>query len=282
MSENNSSTADFTRFRGRLMISGKLELKTPLRIGAGGSDDLATADISVVKDALGRPFIPGSSFKGVLRSTTESILRTIDERLACLCVTEQTDHHCPTTKRRSKQSGQEESDYKQLLNEFEGSEDRMFLAGTCRACQVFGSSGLASKVQIPDLALDGDWLGRYQLRYGVSIDRDTETAAAQRLFTSEAVPPGFFFNLEITIESGDPAEQGLVLLGLKSFERGAAVLGGGTSRGLGQVLLTSMDCREIGGDPAGLIAYLVDGASQVVNEMGQRAKITACLETVRV
>ncbi|MCZ7672180.1 MAG: RAMP superfamily CRISPR-associated protein [Chloroflexi bacterium] len=100
-------TNDFARFNGRLTIQGILELVTPLRIGAGGSDDMGTADITVVKDALGYPYIPGSSFKGVLRSQVESLLRTMNEELACLCVTfadydddpPGSQPHCPTTLR---------------------------------------------------------------------------------------------------------------------------------------------------------------------------------------
>src|SRR5690606_12866642 len=124
-----------------------LQLITPMRIGAGRSDDMSTADINVVKNALGHPYIPGSSFKGVLRSQIEMVLRTIDEKLACLCVTDEKNHTCPTTKSRRRTEELEKSDYEQLLDEtFAGNEDAMYLEGTCRVCQVFGSHGLASKV----------------------------------------------------------------------------------------------------------------------------------------
>ena len=277
------ATNDFSRFYGRLQINGQLQLKTPLRIGAGRNDDLGTADITVVKDALGRPYIPGSSFKGVLRSQIEMILRTIDEKLACLCVTDEKGHTCPTTKSRRMEEGQEKSDYDVLLEEtFHGDEDAMYLDGTCRVCQVFGSHGLASKVIIPDLRLSdedmderGVWQGRYQVRHGVSIDRDTETAAEGRLYTGEAVPAGTRFTCEIIIENGSQADQGLVLLGLRAFEQGRVTLGGAASRGLGQVQLAITGCEEVSADPAQLIDYLVDGRGTDVDEDGRLQKIGA-------
>ena len=268
------ATNDFARFHGRLEIQGRLELKTPLRVGAGGGDDLGLADIAVVKDALGRPYIPGSSFKGVLRSYVESILRTIDEGLACLCVTDQENHTCPTTRSRRVREGQDRSDYDALLQDtFHGDEDAMYLDGTCRVCQVFGSHGLAAKVIIPDLGLSDEWYGPYQVRHGVSIDRDTETAAEGRLYTGEAVPAGIHFDCEVIVENGSPADQGLVLLGLRAFEQGTVTLGGGSTRGLGQVKLEITACREVSANPGDLIEYLVSGASQAVDEAGRLEKI---------
>jgi CRISPR-associated RAMP protein (TIGR02581 family) len=284
------ATNDFSRFYGRLEIRGIIELETPLRIGAGRGDDMGLADIPAIKDVLGRPFIPGSSFKGVLRSQIEMILRTIDEKLACLCVTDEKNHTCPTTKSRRREQGQELSDYDTLLqNSFGGNEEAMYLEGTCRVCQVFGAHGLASKVIIPDLGLsqsefgeDGTWHGRYQIRHGVSIDRDTETAAEGRLYTGEAVPSGSRFDCEIIIENGSAADQGLVLLGLRAFEQGRVALGGAASRGLGQVKLTITGCREVSPEPAALIDYLVSGEGSPVDEAGRLNKITSLREELGV
>ncbi len=288
------TTQDFSRFRGRLSIQGTLELITPLRIGAGSNDDMGAADITVVKNALGQPYVPGSSFKGALRSQIEMLLRTLDERLACLCVTDQDDHTCPTTLSRrapQRQPGDTEepiSPYKRRLQEtFGGDEDALYLDGTCRVCQVFGSHGLASKVIIPDLNLDanelsdGQWYGSYQVRHGVSIERDTETAADGRLYTTEAVPAGTRFHCEVIVENGSAADQGVVLLGLRAFERQLATLGGAVSRGLGQVKLTLTDCHEIPDSGGGLINFLVNGQTRPVDEAARLEKIAALRTELR-
>lgn len=286
-------TNDFTRFYGRLTIHGTLELLTPLRIGAGGSDDMGAADISVVKDALGYPYIPGSSFKGALRSQLESLLRTIDENLACLCVTtaEYDDDppgsrpHCPTT--LSHKALMDRVVYLRERDTNPSTEDgryldTIYLEETCAVCRVFGSNGLAAKALVPDFRLeageigdDGQWIGAYQVRHGVSIDRDTETAADGRLYTTEAVPAGTRFHCEVIIDNGSDADQGLVLLGLRAFEKTLVTLGGGVSRGLGQVQLTITDCQEIPATGPALIDFLVSSTGRSLDEAARLEKIAA-------
>ncbi|QMS87208.1 CRISPR-associated RAMP protein [Nostoc edaphicum CCNP1411] len=64
-------------FKNRLEITGKLTTITALRISSGRSSEPIGSDLPVIKDALGNPLIPGSSFKGALRSRLESFLRSI-------------------------------------------------------------------------------------------------------------------------------------------------------------------------------------------------------------
>src|SRR5512145_623984 len=57
---------------GKLILEGELHCQTGLHIGAGkGSLEIGGADNPVVKDAFGRPYIPGSSLRGRLRSLLE-------------------------------------------------------------------------------------------------------------------------------------------------------------------------------------------------------------------
>jgi len=63
-------------FYGRIMITGGIQLKTGLHIG-GASAALAigNVDLSVIRDPLSnRPYIPGSSLKGKMRSLSEKLL----------------------------------------------------------------------------------------------------------------------------------------------------------------------------------------------------------------
>ena len=57
--------------RGRLIIRGKLTMKSPLLIGSGTNDDKNQTDIQIVKDKDEIPFIPGTSLTGVLRQYVE-------------------------------------------------------------------------------------------------------------------------------------------------------------------------------------------------------------------
>lgn len=59
-------------FKGKYIIKCCLELITGLHIGKGqNSLEIGGVDNSVIKDAFGRPYIPGSSLKGKMRSLME-------------------------------------------------------------------------------------------------------------------------------------------------------------------------------------------------------------------
>ena len=60
------------RLIGKLILEGELHCETGLHIGAGkGSLEIGGADNPVIKDAFGRPYVPGSSLRGKLRSLLE-------------------------------------------------------------------------------------------------------------------------------------------------------------------------------------------------------------------
>src|SRR6202142_1081649 len=57
---------------GKLIFEGELHCVTGLHVGAGkGSLEIGGADDPVVKDSLGRPYIPGSSLRGRIRALLE-------------------------------------------------------------------------------------------------------------------------------------------------------------------------------------------------------------------
>jgi len=57
---------------GKLILEGEMHCETGLHIGAGkGSLEIGGSDNPVVKDAQGRPYIPGSSLRGKIRSLLE-------------------------------------------------------------------------------------------------------------------------------------------------------------------------------------------------------------------
>lgn len=60
------------KLMGKIFIQGKIETKTGLHIGGSKTVlDIGGIDDPVIKDALGRPYIPGSSLKGKIRSLLE-------------------------------------------------------------------------------------------------------------------------------------------------------------------------------------------------------------------
>lgn len=276
---------DLLTFQRRLRLRGLLMLKTPLRLGAGRSDDLSGADIAVVKDDLRRPYIPGSSFKGALRAHIERLVRVAvpGRQGACNPVIEHL--RCvPPRKTVDPDTGEEilgmedlrqwaEDEAKRLREEARkrGKECTIYadqllydavLKQSCLVCKLFGSPWLAGKVQVRDLTLADPerWMERrYNLRHGIGIDRDSETVGQGLLFSYETVPADTIFEWEIVVENPtdysyrngeseeekEAPEDGMLLLALREVREGRMKLGGARSRGLGWVKTLTFDEAEL-------------------------------------
>lgn len=216
----------FDIFKSRLELSGILTTVTALRISQGRSTEPIGSDLPVVKDSLGRPLIPGASFKGALRSRLESFLRGIDPQLAV----DPSELVGPDKMRWLKEQKQ--------LHDNDAALTAALLQETDLASLVFGSPWAAGKFQVRDLTVLPDvWFGQYQERDGVSIDRDTETAADGKLYDFQVVPAGTPFEFKAVVENAEDWELGLLMIGLHQFENEMIPLGGGRSRGLGVVKL---------------------------------------------
>ena len=251
----------FDSFDSRLTLIGSLTAETALRIGAGRATGVTGTDLPVVRDTLGKPYIPGSSLKGALRAYVESLVRCIK----------------PSRKAACDPVGDKE---KWCIESAEGMTDQQVTKKTCLVCSVFGSPWLASKVSIRDLLVDEQvWFGQFEVRNGVAIDRDTETAADKKLYDFEVVPAGTRFNCKLVIENALDWERGLVMLGLLPFERGEAALGGARSRGLGSVRI-SWESRSLV-EKENLLEYLSDGTAPAVEDESVKRWIKAAKTKIR-
>jgi CRISPR-associated RAMP protein (TIGR02581 family) len=265
---------DLTTFRRRLRLKGQLVLETPLRLGSGQSGELSGADIAVVKDELGRPYIPGSSFKGALRAHIERLVRVAVPGRQGACNPVIDDLRCvPPRKTTDSDTGREILGMQELRQQAEDQAkkakkqarergekctihaDQLLYNAvwnqSCLICRLFGSPWLAGKVQVRDLTLvdPEHWLERrYQVRHGIGIDRDSETVASGLLFSYEAVPAGMAFEWKIVVENPgiyeydvpnegrkQVHEEGMLMLALREAQNGHVRLGGARSRGLGWI-----------------------------------------------
>lgn len=238
----------FDTFKNRLEITGKLTTITALRISAGRSTEPIGSDLPVIKDALGRPLIPGSSFKGALRSRLESFLRGIDPNLA-------EDPANYTSSTRNNQVKDLKNEHKN--NDFELTQELIKITDDIGS--LFGTPWMASKFQVRDLTVQPDaWFGQYQERDGVAIDRDTETAADGKLYDYQVVPAATPFDFKAIVENAHDWELGLLMIGLHQFETEQIPLGGARSRGLGVVKLEIDKMRwiDVEDHPEFLLEYL--------------------------
>lgn len=245
----------FDIFKNRLELTGTLTTVTALRIGAGRSSEPIGSDLPVIKDALGRPLIPGSSFKGAMRSRLESFLRGINPALA----EDPASFTTPAKDRIVKGLKERHKDNDENLT-------TALIEITDPVARLLGTPWLSSKFQVRDLTVQADaWFGQYQERDGVAIDRDTETAADGKLYDFQVVPAGTPFEFRAIVENAEDWELGLLMMGLHQFATQQIPLGGGRSRGLGVVELKIDDVWWFdypAEQPQELIAYLkrlVDG-----------------------
>jgi len=224
----------------RYILTGKIVVDTVLHVGSGRGDE--RTDATVVKNE-GKPFIPGSSLKGAVRSAVERIISSIPEFTTCLLSSEMSNDRC-----LSVDEGLQGKLSEIVERRGPGSEDK--LIGTkdypiCDTCQLFGSPYWASKVTFFDLPVTDPCPDNLPLRDGVAIDRDTGAAAPGAKFDFEVVPPKARFNFELLIENPTPKDLGLLAIGLQELQLGMIPLGGNTSRGPGKCHLELESIIEV-------------------------------------
>jgi len=207
---------------------------TPLLIKSGvESADPSLPDMNFVRThhpEYGEiVYIPGSSFKGVLRSYTEKILRTLDIRccnplnLKKAYSTKQTDGSC------NRLLEDKAKEAKKTKKEVSGVE---LYRESCYACRTFGSTAVASRVKCVDgYPQKGKF--RTEKRSGVAIDRVLGSVAVGP-FDLEIVTSGIF-GCEIFMSNFQLWQLGLIGLVLRDLDQGYTQLGFAKSRGLGQV-----------------------------------------------
>jgi len=238
----------FNIFKNRLEITGTLTTITALRIGQGRSSEPIGSDLPVMKDAFGQPLIPGSSFKGAMRSRLESFMRGINPSLALDPAELVSQHMNDRIKELKERHKDNDETLAEALSDI-----------TDAVSKVFGTPWQASKFQVRDLMVKPEtWFGQYQERDGVSIDRDTETAMDGRLYDFQVVPAGVQFSFKAICENVDEWELGLIMVGLQQFKMQQIPLGGGCSRGLGVV---ELDLEQLlwvdpGDDPTAIRNYM--------------------------
>ncbi|QGT99790.1 hypothetical protein SYNTR_1197 [Candidatus Syntrophocurvum alkaliphilum] len=214
------------QFHNRYKITAYLVCDTALHIGGDETGFRPSiSDSPVIKDSLQRPLIPASSLKGSWRSFMERIINANwgkpDGADACDIVKKP----CLEKWKENNKKSPEENAYE-------------VYTGLCPVCRLFGNHNYAGKVKLRDLTVDTEkWVGFYETRNGVVIDRDTKTASSGLLYDFEAVPAGTVFHFEAIADNLEDDTWHNFLLALFALSNGDISLGGKSTRGLGKVHL---------------------------------------------
>ncbi|MBE0069096.1 type III CRISPR-associated RAMP protein Csx7 [Thermoanaerobacterium thermosaccharolyticum] len=241
----------FDKFENRYIVKGTIVALKPIHIGKGQeSMDPTEVDSPVIKDENGRPLIPGSSLKGVLRSFVERVLSSgaFEGYRSCLIVN---DEPCVNGDYVKKLKDKYDKDYKKIAEEI--------YERSCNVCRLFGSNNLAAKLTIKDLnSIDEKTF--FDMRDGVGIDRDTGTAKDGKKYNYEITPSGTRFKLHMTGDNLDDDDLELLKLCLNVLKNGQISVGGMTSRGLGTIKLIDEKIYKV--DKSNLKEYVSNGLSE--------------------
>ncbi len=222
---------------GKLILEGEMLCQTGLHVGAGkGSLEIGGSDNPVVKDAFGRPYVPGSSLRGKIRSLLEqSSGLAVPSELVFL----------------SRRKGQEVR-----IHQSDRPDDEiclLFGRNPGRMERVQGEAldttlATPARLAVFDAPLDVDSITP-QMRENLddeltevksenAIDRITSQANPRTL---ERVPAGARFRVRFIMDvlcDEDAPLFGQLVQGLRLLEDDA--LGGGGSRGSGRVRLSNL------------------------------------------
>jgi CRISPR-associated protein Csm3 len=218
-------------FLGKVIIKSTIEVKTGMRIGGStGGLKIGGVDLNVITDPLGRPYIPGSSLKGKMRSLIEKKEGVTYNKL-----------------------DKENKPYKH-----ECENDSSY--NNCPVCKVWGILGgtnftvpTLTRLIVCDIYLDKtsitpemkenlelQWT---EVKFETAINRITGTALHGSLRQAERVPAGAKFkDSEIIFNVFDESDKDLlkkVLVAMELLEHD--YLGGMGSRGYGRISFTNVE-----------------------------------------
>lgn len=202
------------RFESLVRFDLVLTTRTGLHIGGGTSPFLAGSELPVLRGSDGRPLVPGSSLRGVLRSGVEAVVAAVGLDRRRPMVPEGKDAADPRFATR--------------WNDM-GIVPRLF----GRIGQGKDDFAYASRVQISDSTCRSEVA--LEVRDGVGIGRETRTAEAAggAKFEVEVVPAGISFHGSVRLHDPDDFEVGLLAQALVMLDEGLLLLGGKSARGLG-------------------------------------------------
>ena len=233
-------------------LTASLVFDTAWRIGSGKEGD-TMSDLGVMIDPKGQPILPGSSLKGKLRSTCETLSHALGLS-ACMLNHEVSNVKCTSDvnyyhKRKVREA------YQKALQKGLQARLKWIDDHTCDVCKLFGSPVQAGRLWVSDGMLK-EWAAVVQVRDGVVIDRDSQTAVNRLKYDYEVIPPGSQFELCIDLEN--PTDRDMALLGAAIFEwHAGSSIGGFTSRGLGRFHLDDIKLAGVDlQDPEQCVKFL--------------------------
>ncbi|RLG83653.1 MAG: CRISPR-associated RAMP protein [Thermoprotei archaeon] len=211
--------------------------KEPLRIGSGREVKLTSpVDLPVLKvivDGVEKPYIPGSSIKGIFRSFMDVFIRSYN------------GYTCPGSGnnvcyslggiKSTVENLVKQANYLELVN--------VLWRNLCLSCKVYGSGSYRSKVIFYDFMPIGE--AKLGVKPGIAIDRKTGATARGAFYQVEFVQPGAVFSGGLRAYDVPNYVLGIIGLTLMEINEGRIKIGGFKTRGFGRVEIRDLEIEVI-------------------------------------
>ena len=254
---------DFSTFKNKYILTGKIVVLNALHIGSGKeTDDRDAPFISLDDDK--NFYIPGSTFRGYLSTKLERILDSGNGF-------------------KIKNNGEElnEADVKLIfgytnldkleteINDKDNEEDRKLkennrkiqdrIIRKLNAKNLDEVKSLAGRIHVSDMPVLKDV--KYVTRDGIKIDRNTGATEKRAKFDYDVVPAGTEFDLNIELENIENYQLDLIGLALNDILKdNGDLFGGKTSRGIGKCRLKDLRMKYVtSDDKEKLKKYIFEG-----------------------
>jgi CRISPR-associated RAMP protein (TIGR02581 family) len=266
-----------------VVLEGYLVAESPLRIGVGRESPLGSAvDLAVLRMNLNGkivPYIPGSSLKGVFRSTAIQ-LANLRGLTVCSGLSKGTcmDLRYP------------EFDGKTLLEKIqEEIRNRnyrraieLFHEKACLLCKVFGAPSFTGHSEFNDsypINEKGEVLDApVGVRTGIAINRRTGAVHMGALYQVEYVEPGARFRFSLRTTNLPNYALGLLAKILRMVNEGWVRVGGFKTRGFGELRVDGLRFAASGATVQGSKLLAVDEKDEEVDLSGDISSTQRRLE----
>lgn len=241
---------DFSVFKNKYIIEGKLVVLNGLHIGAGMEKD--GSDSPFIEYGDGEYYIPGSSFRGYMSTKME---RLLEKRNSFEFVDKESGEGLNMGDVRlifgyTNLSKEEDKAVVEKIKNFISAKDED------EEKKNFDS--MAGRIHVGDMPIieDKDTI----TRDGIKIDRNTGTTEKGGKFDYDILPAGTKFRFSIELENVKPYQLDLVFLALKDIWDGD-LFGGMLSRGIGKCKLEDVKIKAV--DKSNLKDYFFKGEKSI-------------------
>ena len=254
---------DFSTFKNKYILTGKIVVLNALHIGSGREKDDRDAPFISLDDDKNF-YIPGSTFRGYLSTKLERFLdsgngfkiKSNGEELNEADV-KLIFGYTNLDKLETKINNKDNEEDRKLKENNKKIQDRIIKKLNSKNLKEVKS--LAGRIHISDMPVLKNV--KYITRDGIKIDRNTGATEKRGKFDYDVVPAGTEFELNIELENIENYQLDLIGLALNDILKdNGDLFGGKTSRGIGKCRLKDLKMKYVtSDDKEKLKKYIFEG-----------------------